>query len=81
TLVGAWNSRSEGDRLCVEHLANRAYEEVENDLIELAALDDAPVIKIGSLWKAKAPLELLNLMAPKLTDAVLTRFFNVAKSI
>lgn len=81
TLVGAWNSRSEGDRLCVEHLANRAYEEVENDLIELAALDDAPVIKIGSLWKAKAPLELLNLMAPKLTDAVLSRFFNFAKSI
>lgn len=81
TLVGAWNSRSEGDRLCVEHLANRAYEDVENDLIELAALDDAPVIKIGSLWKAKAPLELLNLMAPKLTDAILSRFFNVAKLI
>lgn len=81
TLVGAWNSRSEGDRLCVEHLANRAYEDLENDLIELAALDDAPVIKIGSLWKAKAPLELLNLMAPKLTDAILSRFFNVAKLI
>ncbi len=81
TLVGAWNSRSEGDRLCVEHLANRAYEDIENDLIELAALDDAPVIKIGSLWKAKAPLELLNLMAPKLTEAILSRFFNVAKLI
>lgn len=81
TLVGAWNSASEGDRACVAKIANRPYEDIESELLRLATLDDAPVLKIGSLWKAKAPLELLHLMAPKLTDAILTRFFQIASAV
>lgn len=81
TLVGAWNSDSEGDRSCVEQIANHSYEDIENELLRLAALDDAPVVKIGSLWKAKAPMELLHLMAPKLTKTILARFFQVARAV
>lgn len=80
TLVGSWNSTSNGDKACVEEIANRSYEDIENELFRLVTLDDAPVIKIGTIWKAKAPLELLQLMAPKLTNAVLTRFFQVARA-
>ncbi|WP_411198800.1 hypothetical protein [Thalassolituus sp.] len=78
TLVGAWNNASEGDKACISEITNRPYEDIETELLNLLALDDAPVVKIGSLWKAKASLELLHLMAPKLTSAILTRFFNVA---
>lgn len=81
TLVGAWNGASEGDKACIEKISNIAYEEIESKLMQLVTLDDAPVVKIGSLWKAKAPLELLHLMAPKLTSDVLTRFFEVAKAV
>lgn len=81
TLVGAWNDASEGDKSCIAEIANRPYEEIENDLLHLVALDDAPVVKIGSLWKAKAPLELLHLMTPKLTNAILIRFFDVATAV
>jgi hypothetical protein len=81
TLVGAWNDASEGDKACISEIANRPYEEIETELLNLLALDDAPVVKIGSLWKAKAPLELLHLMAPKLTSAILVRFFNVAIAV
>jgi len=81
TLVGAWNGASEGDKACIEKIANNAYEDIENELLQLVALDDAPVVKIGSLWKAKAPLELLHLMAPRLTGVVLTRFFEVAWAV
>ena len=81
TLVGAWNSDSSGDRECIAQIANTTYEDIENELIQLAALDDAPVLKIGALWKAKAPLELLYLMTPRLTTALLSRFFFIAKSI
>lgn len=81
TLVGAWNSDSSGDRECIAQIANATYEHIESELIQLATLDDAPVLKIGSLWKAKAPLELLYLMAPRLTTALLSRFFSIAKSI
>ncbi|WP_420177469.1 hypothetical protein [Kerstersia gyiorum] len=81
TLVGAWNSASEGDKACVAKIANKPYEDIENELLRLATLDDTPVVKIGTLWKAKAPLELLHLMAPRLTDAILKRFFQVACAI
>lgn len=81
TLVGAWNSASEGDQACIAQIANRSYEEVENELVKLATLDDSPVVRIGSIWKAKAPLELLHLIAPNLTDAVLARFFQVAGAV
>lgn len=81
TLVGAWNEASDGDKACIAQIASRPYEDIENELLELAALDDAPVIKIGSIWKAKAPLEMLHLMASRLTGAILSRFFQVAQAV
>lgn len=81
TLLGAWNDAAEGDKACVEQIADCPYEDIENELLRLVALDDAPVVRIGSLWKAKAPLELLHLMAPRLTGALLTRFFQIAKAV
>ncbi|MFA5703255.1 MAG: hypothetical protein WC982_07010 [Advenella sp.] len=81
TLVGAWNSASVGDKACIAKIANKPYEDIENELLRLATLDDAPIVKIGSLWKAKAPLELLHLMALRVTDAILVRFFQVASAI
>lgn len=81
TLVGAWNGESQGDKACIEQIANRPYEEIESELLDLALLDDAPVLRIGKLWKAKAPLELLSLVGPKLTGTVLSRFFQVAMAI
>ncbi|MCY4532220.1 MAG: hypothetical protein OXC84_07845 [Gammaproteobacteria bacterium] len=81
TLVGAWDGDSQGDRACVEQIANRSYEEIEAALLELASRDDAPVLKIGHLWKAKAPLELLSLVGPRLPGAILSRFFQVAMAV
>ncbi|NUO74595.1 MAG: hypothetical protein HOQ32_01135 [Lysobacter sp.] len=80
-LVGAWNESKAGDRACVEAVTNRPYEAVERDLRKLAQLDDAPVLRIGNIWKAKAPLELLNLFAGAITNDQLTRFFDTAKAI
>ena len=81
TLVGAWDGASQGDRACVEQIANMTYEEIEAALLELASRDDAPVLKIGHLWKAKAPLELLSLVGPRLPGAILSRFFQVAMAV
>ena len=81
TLVGAWDGDSQGDRACVEQIANRTYEDIEAALLELASRDDAPVLKIGHLWKAKAPLELLSLVGPRLPGAILSRFFQVAMAV
>ncbi len=80
-LVGAWNEGRAGDRICVEAVTGRRYEEVERDLRRLAQIDDAPILRIGNVWKAKASLELLYLFAPSLTDDQLDRFFSAAQAV
>lgn len=80
-LVGAWNASKKGDLAFIEALTNKPYEEVESKLCELLPLDDSPVIKIGNVWKAKSPLELLYVLAPQLSAVLLQRFFSLTKAI
>ncbi|MBI5313459.1 MAG: hypothetical protein HZB28_10160 [Methylocystis sp.] len=81
TLVGAWSSDKGGDRSCVEAVSGRTYSELEGDLRQLARYDDPPILQIGSVWKAKAPIELLHLLGPEITREELTRFLSVAQNI
>lgn len=80
-LVGGWNDSKAGDVSCLEAVTGKKYEELERELLHIARLDDSPVLKIGSVWKAKAPLELLHLFAPAFTRDELSRFFAAAKAI
>lgn len=80
-LLGAWHADKEADRLVVERLAARPYEEIERDLRQLAQLDDAPLLSIGAVWKAKAPLELLALFGDRVTRDQLERFFSIAQEM
>lgn len=80
-LLGGWNSRAPADRAFVERVAGRSMESVERDLAELSVVDDAPVIRIGGVWKAKSPLELLSAFGGRLTDMDFERFFAAAKDV
>lgn len=80
-LLGTWNAGTEADRQVVSHLAGRPYEDIEGDLRQLARLDDAPLLCIGSVWKAKSPLELLGLFGDRITWEQLDRFFAIAKEM
>lgn len=80
-LLGTWNADNEADRQVVSRLADRPYEEVEGDLRQLARLDDAPLLCIGSVWKAKSPLELLGLFGDRITRDQLDRFFAIAREM
>ncbi len=77
-LLSAWNENNGADRQIVERLAARPYEEVERDLRELARIDDAPLLHIGDVRKAKSPLELLALFGDQITRSQLDRFFSIA---
>ncbi|EOB2447265.1 hypothetical protein ACIL3P_000178 [Escherichia coli] len=79
TLVGCWNGKKEGDKYCVETIAQKDYEELEQELCEISLRDDSPVLQIGDVWKAKSPIELLYQLAPRLTESQLERFFLVVK--
>ncbi|MEP7010639.1 MAG: hypothetical protein ABJC13_09980 [Acidobacteriota bacterium] len=80
-LVGGWNDAAAADIACLEAVTGKNYEDLERDLLHMAHLDDSPVLKIGTVWKAKAPLELLYLFASAFTRSELTRFFAAAEAI
>ena len=62
-LLGAWHGEKVADRAIVERLTGEPYETMEQKLRKLAQVDDAPVSSIGKVWRAKAPLELLDFFA------------------
>lgn len=80
-LLGHWTGAKEADKQIVAGLSGRPYETVERDLRRLAQLDDAPVLSIGQAWTAKAPIELLLLVGPLLTNDEIGRFLSVARSL
>lgn len=80
-LLGAWKSDCLADRQIIERIADRTYEDVEVDLRQLARVDDAPVLNIGMVWKAKSPLELLTQCGDRITSGQLDRFFAIAQEI
>ena len=80
-LLGGWSANKTVDREIVAEISGRRYEEIERDLRCLAKLDDAPVLQIGEVWKAKSPLELLDLFGDQITRDELDRFFRIAKLI
>jgi hypothetical protein len=79
-LVGAWSSGKEGDKEAVARIAGRSYDDLERDLLVLERLDDSPILKIGTVWKAKSSLELLALFGPRITESEFKRFFDEAKT-
>jgi hypothetical protein len=81
TLMGHWNGGRSGDTACVAEVDGRNYEDLEYDLRRLARMDDPPVLQIGTVWHAKAPLELVYLVGPRLTQSQLSRFFRVAMAV
>jgi hypothetical protein len=80
-LLGGWNEAKTGDVACVEAIIGKKYEDLERDLLKMSRVDDSPVLKIGTVWKAKAPLELLHLFAPSIARDELSRFFAGALAI
>jgi hypothetical protein len=80
-LLGAWHGEKAADRAIVEQLTGEPHETVERKLRKLSRVDDAPVISIGKAWRAKAPLELLDLFADRITAAELDRFLEIVEAL
>lgn len=80
-LLGGWSADKTADREIVTRLSGRTYEEIERDLRYLARLDEAPVLEIGDVWKAKSSLELLDLFGDRITRDEVDRFFEIARQI
>ena len=79
--MGGWLADKAADREIVARLSGRVYEHVERDLRHLARLDDPPILQFGDVWRAKSPLELLDLFGDRITSDELDRFFTIAREV
>ncbi|MFE8032370.1 hypothetical protein [Thiohalocapsa marina] len=80
-LLGSWHGAKDADRAIVEKVSAETYEAIERKLRELSRMDDAPILAIGKVWRAKAPLELMELYADRITSDQLDRFFDMVESM
>jgi len=78
-LLGAWSGNFAEDKNLVSALSDCTYEDIEKDLRHLARQDDAPLLSIGGIWKAKSALELLVLFGERISTDELNRFFDIAE--
>jgi len=80
-ILGSWHADKEADRQIVARLAGRAYEDIERDLLQLLRQDDSPILSIGTVWKAKSPLELFSQCGNQITSDQLDRFFLIIQEV
>ncbi len=80
-LFGSWSGDNAADRKLVEQLAACPCGETERRLRVLANVDDPPVLLIGQVWRAKSPLELLDLYAERITSDQIDRFLQIAATL
>jgi hypothetical protein len=62
-LAGSWDSRHEGDKRVMAVLAGKAYDEVEAKLRPLLERQDSPIDREGGVWKLRAPVDALTVLA------------------
>lgn len=81
TLVGTWHTEQEADRRTISNVANREYEEIENDIVRLLRLDDSPVWSTGSYRGVASKIDALFAIAELVTLTDLARLFEAAKEV
>lgn len=80
-LAGAWNRTVEADQMLVAELAGRTFASVEDDLVDLLALPEAPVWAIGNYRGLVSRKDALFAAGGALTQDDIDRFFEVADFI
>jgi len=80
-LIGKWNEDIEQDRIIISQLANEPYEQYIQKLSLWLNTQDAPILKIGNLWRLSAPLDAWTQCAYSITKYDLELFEKVAHTI
>ena len=80
-LIGTWHAESEADREIVFCVADRKYEEIEDDVARLLEFDDSPVWSAGCYRGVTSKIDALFAIARRVISADLDRFFIAAECI
>ena len=79
TLVGVWHTQSKADREIVSALADRPYQEIEENFADLLPFDDCPVWSIGQYRGVASKIDALFAINRHMTEKNLTEFFWLAE--
>lgn len=80
-LAGSWDESKEGDKLILEALSGLKYADLIAGLIPLLKVEDAPILKIGSVWAMKSSLDAWFLLAKYLTNDSLKLFSDTVQGL
>lgn len=67
-LLGGWNESYNGDKEIIETFTNQNYDDFIEQISPLLKVDNAPIVKIGLIWKVKSPIDLFSLIYNHITD-------------
>ena len=76
-MLGRWDKAKTGDRELIEKLCGTKYEDYSLLMDNWSGISDAPVLKIGSVWRVKSPIEIWIQLASKLS----TKDFDSLKEV
>ena len=77
-LVGQWNELNEADREAIARIAATPYDDIANEVANLAQTEDSPLTKIGAHWRFLGHEEAWHLLAPRLHATTIQRFQETA---
>lgn len=80
-LIGTWHAEPEADRKIVSSVADRKYEEIEDDVARLLRFDDCPIWSAGRYRGVASKIDALFAVARMVTQADLDRFFEASESV
>lgn len=80
-FIGAWDESKQGDKDIVGFLSGKDYEKYVSNLQAILQVDDSPLMKIGSIWMLKSPLDSWFICAGHLTSGLLERYDQVIKEV
>lgn len=81
TLVGAWHAKSNADCEVVSTLADKSYENIEEDIASLLTFDDSPVWSVGEYRGVASKIDALFAIGRHVTEANVTNFLWLAEYV
>lgn len=78
-LLGEWHEEWQGDKDLVELITEKNYNNYIEEITPLLFTDEAPLIRIGKIWKIKSPFDLLRQLGSYITSSHLDRFAEVVE--
>lgn len=76
-LIGQWNEEWSNDKDLVRLMTGKDYADYLQEIAPLLLIDEAPLVRIGKIWKVKSPLELMGQFINYITQPLLDKLNEV----